>query len=67
MRPATVRKLRGSPDGKRLKRNNAGDDPLVNGSDAVAGFGHPKALGEIDWLTEHNNRAAEDAAGQPAP
>ena len=29
--------------------------------------GDPKAFREINWLAEHHNRAAEDAAGQPAP
>ena len=50
-----------------MQGDDAGDDPLVDGRDALAGFGDPKAFGEINRLAEHDNRAAEDAAGQPAP
>ena len=50
-----------------MQGDDAGDDPLVDGSDALAGFGDPKAFGEINRLAEHDNWAAEDAAGQPAP
>src|ERR1022692_3393051 len=50
-----------------MQGDDAGDDPLVDGSDALTGFGDPKAFGEINRLAEHDNRPAEDAAGQPAP
>jgi hypothetical protein len=50
-----------------MQGDDAGDDPLVDGSDALAGFGDPNAFGEINRLAEHDNRAAENAAGQPAP
>ena len=45
----------------------AGNDPLINGTDALASFGDPKAFGEINRLAEDDDRAAEDAARQPAP
>ena len=50
-----------------MQGDNAGDDPLVDGSYALAGFGDSEAVGEINRLAEYDNRAAEDAAGQPAP
>ena len=50
-----------------MQGDDAGDDPLVDGRDALAGFDDPKAFGEIDRPAEHDNRAPEDAAGQPAP
>src|ERR1035441_9251511 len=50
-----------------MQGDDAGDDPLVDGSDALAGFGDPSAFGEINRLAEHDNRATEDATGQPAP
>ena len=50
-----------------MQGEHGGDDALVDGSYALASFGDPKAFGEINGLAEHDNRAAEDAAGQPAP
>ena len=50
-----------------MQGDDAGDDTLVDGRDALAGLRDPKAFGEINRLAEHDNRAAEDAAGQPAP
>ena len=50
-----------------MQGNDARDDPLVDGSDALARFVDEKAFGKIDRLAEHDNRAAEEAPGQPAP
>src|SRR5664279_3661718 len=50
-----------------MQGDDAGDNSLVDGSDPLAGFGDPNAFGEINRLAEHDNRPAEDAAGQPAP
>ena len=50
-----------------MQGDDARDDPLVDGRDALAGFGDPKAFAEINRLAEHDNRAAEHAPGQPAP
>src|ERR1022692_1053100 len=50
-----------------MQGDDAGDDTLIDGRDALAGLGDPSAFGEINRLAEHDNWAAEDAPGQPAP
>src|SRR5436189_4650088 len=54
-------------DGDRLQGDDAGNYRLVDRTNALASSADPKAFGEINGLTEHDNRAPEDAAGQPAP
>src|SRR5689334_21125776 len=54
-------------DGNRLQGGDARDDRVVDCSDALASSVDAKAFGEINGLAEHDNRATEDAAGQPAP
>src|SRR5690242_948844 len=52
---------------KRVQGDDAGNDPLVDSLDAFAGLADPNAIGEINRLTKYDHRAAEDAAGEPAP
>jgi hypothetical protein len=51
----------------RLQFDHAIDNPLINGANSISRIGETETVGKIDRFSENDNRAAEQAARQPAP